>query len=55
MISLEKVWINKRSEGESESNGDSAVPSEAQHEDSATSSVSLGDTHIWRDSGDSNV
>jgi hypothetical protein len=25
------------------------------HEDSTTSSVSLGDTHIWRENGDNNV
>lgn len=26
-----------------------------EHEESATSSVSLGDTHVWRENGDDNV
>jgi len=51
---LEKIWIDKRSEPDS--NGESAEPSsQIQHEESAASSMSLGDTHIWRDNGDSNV
>jgi hypothetical protein len=48
--SLEKVWIN----GIPDSNGD-VVTSELDREESATSSVSLGDTHIWRDNGETIV
>ncbi|TVY15078.1 Calcium permeable stress-gated cation channel 1 [Lachnellula arida] len=47
-VPLEEIWINKGSE----SNGDA---SELDREDSAASSVSLGDTHIWRDNGEENV
>jgi hypothetical protein len=45
------MWVDKAAE--STTNGDSAIP--LQHEESAASSMSLGDTHIWRDNGDSNV
>ena len=48
--SLEKVWINKKSD----SNGD-APELALDREQSAASSVSLGDTHIWRDNGEANV
>ncbi|KUJ22613.1 DUF221-domain-containing protein [Mollisia scopiformis] len=50
VLPLEKVWINKTSE----SNGD-ASQSDLNREESAASSLSLGDTHIWRDNGDANV
>ncbi|RDL36906.1 Uncharacterized protein BP5553_06258 [Venustampulla echinocandica] len=45
---LEKPWINN----DSDSSGD--VPNQ-DREASAASSISLGDTHIWRDNGDANV
>jgi hypothetical protein len=49
---LEKVWIN----GTSVTNGNGDAPdSELNREESTTSSLSLGDTHIWRDNGDANV
>jgi hypothetical protein len=48
---LEKLWI--KGGPEDGSNGELTTP--LDHESSAASSVSLGDTHIWRDNGDSNV
>jgi len=50
---LGKLWIDNGSDP-SQPNGD-ASEAEITREDSATSSVSLGDTHIWRDNGDANV
>jgi hypothetical protein len=53
MTSLERIWIN----GTPDSNGD-VVTSEMDREEtqeSVASSVSLGDTHIWRDNGEANV
>ncbi|KAH6671090.1 hypothetical protein B0J14DRAFT_564777 [Halenospora varia] len=50
VIPLEKLWVNKASD----SNGgvdDDNVP-DLRREESAASSLSLGDTHIWRDNGD---
>lgn len=60
--SLEKLWIP----GRGESMDSSAVASDSSpdggdqdfqmhREESAASTVSLGDTHIWRDNGDENV
>jgi len=52
---LHKIWINK---GDSDSNGNGAqdaTEADLDREESAASSVSLGDTHIWRDNGDANV
>jgi len=50
---LEKLWVDNGSDA-NQSNGE--VPeAEIAREDSAASSVSLGDTHIWRDNGDANV
>jgi hypothetical protein len=39
---------------ESDLNGDAPQP-DLDREESAASSLSLGDTHIWRDNGDANV
>jgi hypothetical protein len=52
VVPLEKMWINKNSGSESESTGE---PTQLEREESLASSVSLGDTHIWRDNGDGNV
>jgi hypothetical protein len=49
VIRLEKLWINKADDA---SNGDSAP---LDQQESTSSSLSLGDTHIWRDNGDANV
>ena len=51
VVPLEKMWIRERSE--SEVFIDESTPTD--REESTTSSVSLGDTHIWRDTGDTNV
>lgn len=48
--SLEKPMTDKGSD----ENGQTSSTS-LQHEESAGSSLSLGDTHIWRDNGDTNV
>ncbi|CZR51120.1 related to A.thaliana hyp1 protein [Phialocephala subalpina] len=48
---LQKLWVNKSSD----SNGDAPESSDLAREESAASSVSLGDTHIWRDNGEANV
>jgi energy-coupling factor transporter transmembrane protein EcfT len=48
IVPLEKVWINKKPD----SNGDAP---EFDREESVASSMSLGDTHIWRGSGDNNA
>lgn len=50
-FSLEKMWINRDDVDES-ANDDSA---ELDRQESTSSSLSLGDTHIWRENGDSNV
>ncbi|KAL2072731.1 hypothetical protein VTL71DRAFT_12074 [Oculimacula yallundae] len=50
---LGNLWIENSSEAP-QSNGD-ASEAELIREDSARSSVSLGDAHIWRENGDSNV
>ncbi|KAF8851454.1 DUF221-domain-containing protein [Acephala macrosclerotiorum] len=47
---LQKLWLNKSSDSNSD-----APESDLAREESAASSVSLGDTHIWRDNGDANV
>jgi hypothetical protein len=52
---LEKIWINKDEEPEAEINGSTPHLEHLDREESAASSISLGDTHIWRDSGDNNV
>ncbi|PMD39672.1 DUF221-domain-containing protein [Hyaloscypha variabilis F] len=49
-VPLEKPWINT----DSDLNGD-GPQTDLAREESAASSVSLGDTHIWRDNGDANV
>ncbi|QSZ35252.1 hypothetical protein DSL72_008121 [Monilinia vaccinii-corymbosi] len=49
MIPLEKIWINKAPGAEP--NG--STP-QLQREESTASSISLGDTHIWREVGDAN-
>ncbi|KAJ5032320.1 uncharacterized protein L3040_008927 [Drepanopeziza brunnea f. sp. 'multigermtubi'] len=54
-VPLEKLWINRDGDEGSHSNGDIPPESDIFREDSNTSSVSLGDTHIWRDNGDANV
>jgi calcium permeable stress-gated cation channel len=48
---LEKLWINR----ESTSDDDDTPSPEIVHEESVASSVSLGDTHVWRENGDDNV
>ncbi len=49
---LEKIWVDhERSNNDSNDNGLTQV----NQEESAASSVSLGDTHVWRENGDSNV
>lgn len=50
IVPLEKMWITKSPDAES--NGE--VP-QLGREESLASSVSMGDTHIWRDDGDANV
>jgi hypothetical protein len=51
---LEKMWINRASR--TDDNGDDETPSsEIVREESAASSMSLGDTHVWRENGDDNV
>ncbi|KAF7938324.1 hypothetical protein BELL_0283g00080 [Botrytis elliptica] len=49
VVPLEKIWINK--DPDSEPNG--STP-QLNREESAASSLSLGDTHIWREVGDEN-
>ncbi len=55
--SLEKVWIDKSFDGntDSDTNGDATSSAVERRERSAASSLSLGDTHIWRAVGDNNV
>jgi len=53
VVPLEKIWINQ--DQEAETNGSTPHLDHLDREESAASSISLGDTHIWRDSGDSNV
>ncbi|THV52355.1 hypothetical protein BGAL_0081g00060 [Botrytis galanthina] len=50
VVPLEKIWINK--DPDSEPNG--STP-QLNREESAASSLSLGDTHIWREVGDENI
>lgn len=45
------MWIN-RDDGDESANDDSA---DLDRQESTSSSLSLGDTHIWRDNGDGNV
>lgn len=62
---MEKLWIPGRPDsGDNlteafDSSASSAVGGDQQfvmqREESATSTVSLGDTHVWRDDGDENV
>lgn len=54
VVPLEKMWINKNTESESESES-SGEAAQLAREESLASSVSMGDTHIWRDNGDGNV
>ncbi|OBT48734.1 hypothetical protein VE00_00756 [Pseudogymnoascus sp. WSF 3629] len=49
VVPLEKMWIHQRP------SADGGTPRTLEHEESTASSVSLGDTHIWRENGDSNV
>ncbi|KAL3417820.1 hypothetical protein PVAG01_10830 [Phlyctema vagabunda] len=51
VLPLEKVWLN----GQPQTNGGTSSPDPLGRQESTESSVSLGDTHIWRDNGDSNV
>jgi hypothetical protein len=51
VVPLEKLWIRGRV---SESNGNSTPIPTLDHQDSVSSSMSLGDAHIWRNN-DSNV
>lgn len=51
IVPLEKMWIRERSESE-ESIDESP---RFDREESTASSVSMGDTHVWRDNGDANV
>lgn len=62
VVPLEKIWVTGRSDSVStglDGSGSSIDPQEQEYherrEASAASSVSLGDTHIWRDNGDANV
>jgi hypothetical protein len=50
VVPLEKMWIN--SDPEEQSYGEAA---QLAREESLASSVSIGDTHVWRDNGDANV
>jgi len=50
---LENAWINQ-SQAQS-LNGSSSQLGGDQAPESVSSSVSLGDTHVWRDNGDQNV
>ena len=51
---LRKIWINNGPEAES--NGESNVTSaQLDREESVETTTSMGDAHIWRDNGDSNV
>jgi len=52
VVPLERMWINKAPGNESETHEE---PSQLDREESGASTVSLGDTHIWRDNGDANV
>lgn len=53
---LHKIWINKKDEDNSIGDDPQNAPENGlDREESAASSVSLGDTHIWRDNGDANV
>jgi calcium permeable stress-gated cation channel len=46
------MWINRTSR----SDDDDGTPSpEIVREESAASSMSLGDTHVWRENGEDNV
>lgn len=62
ITSLEKIWIPGRADligdiaeaSESSADGE-GQNSHLQREESTSSNVSLGDTHIWRDNGDDNV
>ena len=49
VVPLEKMWINSRprqTTARSDSNGGSAI---LDREESAPSTVGMGDTHVWRD------
>lgn len=50
MNRLEEIWINKAPDSEP-----SGSTPQLGREESAASSISLGDTHIWREVGDANV
>lgn len=54
---LAKVWLDASPEINGFHGEPEAQPSvpHLQHEESASSSVSLGDTHIWREAAHSNV
>ncbi|PBP25852.1 hypothetical protein BUE80_DR003231 [Diplocarpon rosae] len=54
---LERAWIDRGNDGPDATpvHGDASPASEISREDSNTSAVSLGDTHIWREDGDANV
>ncbi|KAJ8069696.1 hypothetical protein OCU04_000121 [Sclerotinia nivalis] len=49
-VPLEKIWINKAPDSEP----NESTP-QLDREESAASSISLGDTHIWREASDTNV
>jgi hypothetical protein len=57
--SLEKIWISKPPGVDTDGatfESDAEDPEYQEERDqSNASSLSLGDTHIWRDNGDANV
>ncbi len=46
------MWTHQTSSGDEE---DETPSPEIVREESAASSLSLGDTHVWRENGDYNV
>lgn len=55
LLRLERPWLTKEREAANGDGTSEGVPTQIDREESGTSSVSLGDTHVWRDNGDANV
>ncbi|RDW64203.1 DUF221-domain-containing protein [Coleophoma crateriformis] len=55
-VPLEKIWINgQKGSNDDSTNRGAQSPDPLGRQASTESSVSLGDTHIWRENGDNNV
>ncbi|KAH8602919.1 hypothetical protein B0O99DRAFT_647721 [Bisporella sp. PMI_857] len=52
VVPLEKMWVHNSPDSE-DSYGD--TPPSLDREESVASTISMGDTHIWRDNDDTNV